>query len=106
MSGVLWCDTGDHPFSAKDPNKQHFVNTHEEAVYTGNSYGVPTYQQREKVTEEIDICGMHWGQNNPLKAEPAAIEIAEAEAEESEVEMWKAKYEAEHAKNTRPTRIK
>jgi hypothetical protein len=107
MSGVLWCDKGEHPFSVKDVNKQHFVNTHTEPVLTGNSYGNPTYQQREQITEEIDICGPHWLNDNPFQTpETPAIEVAEAEAAESEAEMWKAKYEAEHAKNNRPTPIK
>lgn len=70
MSEAKWCDKGDHPFSAKDPEKQHFVNTHEEPVLTGNSYGRATYQQREIVTEEMDICGPCWKSNNPFTPPP------------------------------------
>jgi hypothetical protein len=97
MSNVKWCDKGDHPFSVKDVNKQHFVNTHSVAVPTGNSYGRATYQEREEVTEEIDICGPCWLSNNPFtNQEPTAIETVEADAEESASEMWQRKYEAEH----------
>jgi hypothetical protein len=102
MSGALWCDKGNHAFSMKDQNRQHFVNTHTVEVLTGNSYGNPTYQPRQEVTEEMDICGPHWLEDNPfMAAEPTAIEAAEAEAVESEADMWKAKYEAERAKNAR-----
>jgi len=102
MSGVLWCDVGEHPFSMKDKNRQHFVNTHQVEVYTGNNYGNPNYQPRQEVTEEIDICGEHWMQNNPMKApEVSAIDVAESEAEESAAEMWEAKYRADHAELAR-----
>jgi hypothetical protein len=60
MSGCLWCDKGEHSFSAKDPDRQHFTNTHTERVPTGNSYGRTTYQDQVEVTEEIDICGPCW----------------------------------------------
>jgi len=109
MSGVIWCDKGDHPFSAKDKFRQHFVNTHTVDVLTGNSYGNPTYQPRQEVTEEMDICGPCWTKDNPFTSpEPSAIEAAEAEAEESAAEMWQRKYEAEKARNDRPrpTRVK
>lgn len=99
MSNALWCDKGEHAFSAKDQFKQHFVNTHSEPVLTGNSYGNPTYQNREIVTEEMDICGPCWSKDNPFTAPPVdAIEAAEDEATTAEAEMWKAKYEAEKIK--------
>jgi hypothetical protein len=105
MSNALWCDKGEHAFSAKDMHKQHFVNTHTVQVNTGNSYGQPTFQQREEVTEEMDICGPCWLKDNPFATpEPSAIEAAEAEAEESAAEMWQRKYEAERAKNDRRPR--
>jgi hypothetical protein len=104
MSGVLWCDKGEHAFSRKDKFKRHFEDTHEVEVYTGNSYGNPTYQPRQEVHEEIDICGVCWAADNPFTSpEPTAIEAVEAEAAESEADMWRAKYEAEAAKNTRKT---
>jgi hypothetical protein len=102
VSTVLWCDKNNHPFSAKDKEKRHFVDTHEVEVLTGNSYGRPTYQDRQEVTEEIDICGPCWREENPFQArEPDAIEMAEAEAEEADAAMWKAKYEALEARNQR-----
>jgi acetone carboxylase gamma subunit len=101
MSGVLWCDTGDHAFSVKDRNRQHFVNTHEVPVLTGNSYGRPTYQDRQEVTEEIDICGPHWLKQNPFQTpEAKAIETTEVEAKQAEADMWKARYEADHPEYT------
>jgi hypothetical protein len=107
MSNVLWCDKGEHPFSVKDVNRQHFVNSHTVPVLTGNSYGNPTYQQREQVTEEIDICGPHWLNDNPFTTpETPAIEVAEAEAEQSAAEMWEAKFNAEHEENLRLKRAK
>lgn len=66
MSQALWCDKGDHAFSAKDPNKQHFTQTQTIEVPTGNSYGRTTYQAREEVTEELDICGPCWSKANPF----------------------------------------
>jgi hypothetical protein len=101
MSGVLWCDKGDHPFSVKDVNKQHFVSTHTVPKLTGNSYGTPTYQDRQEIVEEIDICGPHWLNDNPFDNESKVLTTAEVEAEESEVEMWQRRFEAEQAKNRR-----
>lgn len=99
MSGALWCDKGDHPFSTKDKFKQHFVNTHTVEVLTGNSYGQPTYQPRQEITEEMDICGPCWSKDNPFAAPVIdAIEAAEDDATTAEAEMWRAKYEAEKAK--------
>lgn len=60
MSAALWCDKGEHAFSAKDQDRQHFASTHTVPVQTGNSYGRPVYQDRVEVTEEIDICGPCW----------------------------------------------
>lgn len=107
MSNALWCDKGEHAFSAKDQFKQHFVNTHSEPVLTGNSYGNPTYQNREIVTEEMDICGPCWSKDNPFTTpEPSAIEMAEAEAEQSAAEMWEAKFNAEHTEVNRLKRAR
>jgi hypothetical protein len=69
MSSALWCDKGEHAFSAKDLNRQHFTQTQTVTVNTGNSYGRPTYQDRQEVTEELDICGTCWLKSNPFSAE-------------------------------------
>jgi hypothetical protein len=107
MSGVLWCDKGEHAFSRKDKFKRHFEDTHEVEVYTGNSYGNPTYQQRQEIHEEIDICGPCFAADNPFASpETPAIEVAEAEAEQSAAEMWEAKFNAEHEENMRLKRAK
>lgn len=109
MSTALWCDKGDHAFSAKDPLKQHFSQTQTVTVPTGNNYGRATYEERREVTEELDICGPCWSKANPFsKNNPPAIQgyseetiAAEKEAEVSEAEMWKARYEAEKARRDR-----
>lgn len=66
MSTALWCDKGDHAFSAKDPLKQHFSQTQTVTVPTGNNYGRTTYEERREVTEELDICGPCWSRANPF----------------------------------------
>lgn len=83
MSHVLWCDIPDpdtdvkgqvgHPFTAKDPERQHFSQTRMVPVVTGNSYGRTTYQEREEITEEMDICGYHWRKQNPFQAHKEAL---------------------------------
>lgn len=78
MSQTLWCDKGNHAFSAKDLNRQHFTQTRTVEVPTGNSYGRPTYQERQEVTEELDICGPCWQTANPFtpdngKATPKSV---------------------------------
>lgn len=72
MSTALWCDKGEHAFSAKDPDKQHFTKTQEVQVETGNSYGTRTYQPRMEITEELDICGPCWKSGNDF-AKPKEI---------------------------------
>lgn len=57
MSKALWCDVGNHAFSEKDPDKEHYTKTAKKKLMTGNSYGSPVYQEQEQATEEIDICG-------------------------------------------------
>lgn len=101
MSQSLWCDKGDHAFSSKDEDKQHFSQTQTVKFPTGNSYGRTTYEDRREVTEELDICGPCWKTGSPFQKEKPAIETVEAEAELSETEMWRAKYEAEKARNSR-----
>lgn len=78
MSDVLWCDIDDpetnvphqigHAFTAKDVNRRHWMDQHTESVPTGNSYGRTTFQDREVVTTEIDICGYHWAKQNPFRS--------------------------------------
>lgn len=109
MSTALWCDKGDHAFSAKDPFKQHFSQTQTVTVPTGNSYGRATYEERREVTEELDICGPCWSKANPFSPDQApktAINSqygqdtleAEIDAAQAETQMWKTRYEAEKAR--------
>ena len=93
MSTALWCDKSDHAFSANDPDKQHFVNTHEVQVPTGNSFGRATYQERIEVTEEIDICGPCWKSGGILakKELPAQPTLDDLEKEKDDYERgWDA----------------
>ena len=102
MSTAIWCDKGDHAFSAKDTERQHFTQTQLVTVPTGNSYGRTTYEERKEVTEELDICGPCWKTGSPFsKDKPSEIEAAEEENALSETEMWRSKYEAERALNAR-----
>lgn len=97
MSGTIWCDIDDpetnlphavgHPFSEKDINRQHFSRTGTERIHTGNSYGNPTYQDREIVTAEMDICGYHWEKQNPFQ--PSKKEILAPEEEDPTEEYLK-----------------
>lgn len=57
MSAALWCDSGEHAFSSKDPDKQHFTKQRAVKVPTGNSYGTTTYSDQREIVEEFDICG-------------------------------------------------
>lgn len=117
MSQAAWCNFDDpetnvvgqigHSFNADDPDRQHFTQTKRVNIPTGNSYGQPTYQERQEVTEVIDFCGYHWAKQNPFRPrEPIAIssttiaDINEAEiaAADADASMWKARYEAERAR--------
>jgi hypothetical protein len=44
MSNALWCDQGGHPYSERDPKRQHF--TRSEYDEDGNS-----------ISAQFDICG-------------------------------------------------
>lgn len=68
MSQAIWCDKGAHAFSEKDEERQHFTQTRTVKLHTGNSYGNDTYQDRQQVTDEIDICGPCWKSANPFGA--------------------------------------
>lgn len=122
VSDAAWCNINDpetnaphqtgHAFDANDPNRQHMTKTQTVQVPTGNSYGQTMYQQRQEITETLDICGYHWGRQNPFQTE--AIEgpkektsedsktLDELEDENNE---WQAGYEAgiEHALRSKRT---
>ena len=96
MSSALWCDKGEHAFSAKDPEKRHFSQTRQVEVNTGNSYGTPTYQSRQEVTEELDICGPCYNASNPFssaQATPKALQPTLEDLEEED-ENYRRGYEA------------
>jgi hypothetical protein len=106
MSQAFWCDVDDaetnafgqtgHAFSGKDPDRRHYAETQEVTVNTGNSYGRPTFQERQEVTETLDMCGYHHNKRNMFKATPKAIEKAEVEAAKADADMWRSRYEADH----------
>ena len=69
LSQALWCDTGKHAFSEKDPDRQHFAQTRQVKVQMGignfRGEGITVdrgvaYQERKEVTEELDVCGPCW----------------------------------------------
>lgn len=110
MGSALWCDVDDpemnipnyvgHPFPAKDPDRKHFAQTEMVQVPTGNSYGQTTYQQREEITEEIEMCGYHrMKMQNPFQTRR---QITNGEKEEQptledlemEDEQYRAGYDA------------
>lgn len=110
MSQASWCNINDketnapfqigHSFNGDDEDREHFTKTRLVNVETGNSYGRKTYQERQEITETLDMCGYHSRKQAGLfqTAEPLEIETIEAEAEVSEADMWRAKYEAELAR--------
>lgn len=93
VSETVWCDIDDektnsylggipgHPFPAKDPDRQRFTQTRQVPVPTGNSYGVPTYQEHTQVTTEMDVCGYHWAKQNPFQQTPRKAQALEAAEE-------------------------
>ena len=106
MSASLWCDINDpetnvpnqigHSFSEKDPERQHFAQTQMVPIRTGDSFGRPTYQDREQVTDELDMCGYHWRKQNPFHAQnqpeiPAPPTLQDLEEKDNE---WRAGYDA------------
>lgn len=54
MSQALWCDSGEHAFSERDPDRQHLERT-------------ALDQAGNQITEPIDICGSCAQQNGLLK---------------------------------------
>lgn len=57
MSQALWCDIGNHAFSAKDPDREHYTQTKKRKQNVGNSYGTAVYQDQTDITDELDVCG-------------------------------------------------
>jgi hypothetical protein len=113
MSQSAWCNINDketnapfqvgHAFNADDEDREHFTKTRKVNVETGNSYGRPTYQERQEVTETLDMCGYHSRKQAGLfQATPEitaeVIDDIEAEADQADADMWKARYEAEKAR--------
>lgn len=109
MADTIWCEIDDpetnmtnqigHPFSSKDPDKRHYSDTRTVDVPTGNSYGRTTFQQREEVTEEFDMCGYHYRKQNPFlarnKPEIPAPETSKTLDElEREDQEYRAGYDA------------
>jgi hypothetical protein len=96
MSNALWCDKGEHAFSAKDPEKQHFTKTQTVQVLTGNSYGNPTYQPRQEITEELDICGPCWKSGNDFSAKqingPKKPTLEDLERDDNPYEAYEKGY--------------
>ncbi len=107
VSVALWCDKGQHAFSEKDENRQHFTQTKKVDVLTGNSYGQPTYQQRQEVTEELDICGPCWAKGNDFEpAKVAEINSPTLDELEQDDENYRAGYAAaERAAELRATKL-
>lgn len=77
LSQAIWCDTGKHAFSEKDPDRQHFAQTRQVRVKAGNSFGEPIWQDRKEVTEELDVCGPCWRKQNLF------LEAASPDSEET-----------------------
>jgi hypothetical protein len=94
MSSVLWCDKGEHAFSAKDTERQHFTKTQQVQIPTGNSYGGTTYQQRQEITEELDICGPCWTKGNDFEPKQLANGQETLEDMEESNAEWQAGYDA------------
>lgn len=60
MSNALWCDMGDHAFSANDPNKRKFSQTEEVPD--------PRYEgETKEVTTVMDVCGACFSVRNPFQ---------------------------------------
>lgn len=114
MSQAAWCNINDpetnaafqigHSFNGDDEDREHFTKTRTVNIPTGNSYGRATYQERQEVTETLDMCGYHSRKQAGLFSDPPAIVTAETidevetEATQAEADMWRARYEAEKAR--------
>jgi hypothetical protein len=115
MSQSAWCNINDketnapfqigHAFNADDEDREHFTKTRKVNVPTGDSYGRPTYQERQEITETLDMCGYHSRKQAGLfqktpEITAEVIDDIEAEADQADADMWKARYEAEKARRT------
>jgi hypothetical protein len=114
MSASAWCNINDpetnapqqmgHAFNAEDPDREHYTKTRTVDVPTGNSFGRPTFQERQEVTENLDMCGYHSRKQAGLFQDPPqivtaeTIEEVEAESDRAAADMWKARYEASEAR--------
>lgn len=65
VSQALWCDQGNHPFSARDPKKEHWDREGPNPAYK------PGSDRDETIKIPWDVCGNCVGQIN---ARMAAIE--------------------------------
>lgn len=113
MSASLWCNINDvetnqtyqigHAFSEADEDREHYTKTRTVEVPTGNSYGRATYQERQEVSETIDVCGYHARKQagltqNAITVTAEDIDTVEEGATQAEADMWRARYEAEKAR--------
>lgn len=99
MAGTLWCEINDpetnllhqigHPFPENDPNRETWTRTRTEQVQTGNSYGKPVFQDRERVTYEMDICGYHFAKQNPFQSNAPEVEASSADKTEEYLRGYK-----------------
>lgn len=94
----LWCEFGGwengHPFSSKDTEYQIMRQTKQVQKLTGNSFGQPTYQDREEVTDTIVICGRHIAEMTKSFRAPEAKEIPTLESLEKDDAEYRAGYDA------------
>jgi hypothetical protein len=72
MSQALWCDPGDHAFSAKDPDAQQFERKYKDP------------ESGEIRTDVINVCGVHLadsfrGALAPMTADQRRIRALEHE---------------------------
>lgn len=65
MSVAMWCDTGQHAYSANDENAMHFSQT-KRVPGSRDSRG-NGYDYRE-ITVALDICGACYAKQNPFQA--------------------------------------
>lgn len=73
MSEALWCDSGNHAFSAMDPDRQRFSQS---KMVKDDEYG-----GRKEVTTVLDICGPCYAQHNLFPSGDAkASEIPQDES--------------------------
>lgn len=64
MSVAMWCDTGQHAYSANDENAMHFSQT--KRVPGSRDARGNGYDYRE-ITVALDICGVCYAKQNPFQ---------------------------------------